>query len=100
MGPGAGLEGCENLAPTGLRSTDRQVRSESLYRLSNPGPLLSTRGWCNRPQCQTSLNKLCKELTERANQEVSTGLFKEALSDDHMVASRTDSKLRLAFPVE
>jgi hypothetical protein len=28
--------GAENLAPTGLRSPDRPVRSQSLYRLSYP----------------------------------------------------------------
>ena len=28
----------ENLAPTGIRSADRPARSESLYRLSYPGP--------------------------------------------------------------
>jgi hypothetical protein len=28
----------ENLAPTGIRSTDRPVCSESLYQLSYPGP--------------------------------------------------------------
>jgi hypothetical protein len=32
--------GAENLAPTGFRSPDRPVRSESLYRLSYPGPHL------------------------------------------------------------
>ena len=30
--------GVENLAPTGIRSPDRPARSESLYRLSYPGP--------------------------------------------------------------
>ena len=30
----------ENLAPTGIRSPDRPVRSESLQRLSYPGPTL------------------------------------------------------------
>jgi hypothetical protein len=29
--------GSENLAPTGVRSTDRPARSESLYRLRYPG---------------------------------------------------------------
>jgi hypothetical protein len=28
----------KNLAPTEIRSPDRPARSESLYRLSNPGP--------------------------------------------------------------
>jgi hypothetical protein len=28
----------ENLAPTGIRFPDRPARSESLYRLSYPGP--------------------------------------------------------------
>jgi len=31
--------GAENLAPAGIRSPDRPARSESLYRLSYPGPL-------------------------------------------------------------
>ena len=39
MRPRAGLDGAENLAPTGIRSTDRPARGESLYRLSYPGPL-------------------------------------------------------------
>ena len=39
MGPRAGMEGCENLAPTGIRSPDLPTRSESLYRLSYRGPL-------------------------------------------------------------
>jgi hypothetical protein len=30
----------ENLAPTGIRSPDRPARSESLYRLRYPGPLM------------------------------------------------------------
>jgi hypothetical protein len=32
--PRAGLEGPENLAPTGIRSAARPARSELLYRLS------------------------------------------------------------------
>jgi len=31
----------ENIASTGIRSPDRTARSESLYRLSYPGPLLT-----------------------------------------------------------
>jgi len=37
--PGLVLTGAENLAPAGIRSPDRPARSESLYRLSYPGPL-------------------------------------------------------------
>jgi hypothetical protein len=33
--PGLVWTGAENLAPTGIRSPDRQTRSESLYRLSS-----------------------------------------------------------------
>ena len=36
--PGPVWMGAENLAPTGIRSPDRRARSESLYRLSYPGP--------------------------------------------------------------
>ena len=36
--PGPVWTGGENLAPTGIRSADRPARSESLYRLSYPGP--------------------------------------------------------------
>ena len=36
--PGPVWTGVENLAPTGIRSPDRPARSQSLYRLSYPGP--------------------------------------------------------------
>jgi hypothetical protein len=36
--PGPVWTGVENLAPTGIQSPDRPARSESLYRLSYPGP--------------------------------------------------------------
>ena len=36
--PGPVWTGAENLAPTGIRFPDRPARSESLYRLSYPGP--------------------------------------------------------------
>jgi len=38
--PGPVWTSAENLAPTGIRSPDRQARSQSLYRLSYPGPLM------------------------------------------------------------
>ena len=39
MGPMVGLDRCgESHPPTGIRSPDRPARSESLYRLSCPGP--------------------------------------------------------------
>ena len=34
--PGPVWTGAENLTPTGIRSPDRQARSQSLYRLSYP----------------------------------------------------------------
>ena len=37
VGPRGSLDGCENIAPTGIRSPDRPARSESLNRLRNPG---------------------------------------------------------------
>jgi len=39
--PGPVWTGAENLAPTGFRSPDRPARSESLHRLSYPGPALN-----------------------------------------------------------
>ena len=33
--------GAENLASTGIRSPDHRARSESLYRLTYPGPRIS-----------------------------------------------------------
>jgi hypothetical protein len=36
--PGPVWTGAENLAPTRIRSPDFPARSESLYRLSYPGP--------------------------------------------------------------
>ena len=39
VGPRAGLDGCgKSRPPPGIRSPDRPARSESLYRLSYPGP--------------------------------------------------------------
>jgi len=41
-GPRAGLDGCgKSRPPTGIRYLDRPTRSESLYRLSYPGPYLN-----------------------------------------------------------
>ena len=37
--PRAVLEGCGKSPPPGIRSPDRPVPSESLYRMSYPGPL-------------------------------------------------------------
>jgi hypothetical protein len=37
--PGPVWTCAKNLAPTGIRSPDRPSRSQSLYRLSYPGPL-------------------------------------------------------------
>jgi hypothetical protein len=37
VGPGAGLDRCGKSRPTGIRSPDLPVRSESLYRLRYPG---------------------------------------------------------------
>jgi len=38
VGPTAGLNGCENIAVNGVRSSDRPSRSEALYRLLYRGP--------------------------------------------------------------
>ena len=38
--PGPVWTGAENLDPTRIRFLDRPVRSESLYRLSYPGPTI------------------------------------------------------------
>jgi hypothetical protein len=40
--PGSVWTGVENLAPTGIRSSDRPARNESLYRLSYRGPKKSS----------------------------------------------------------
>jgi hypothetical protein len=43
--------GKENLAPTGILSPDRPARSESLYRLSYPGPIAgSTNTFLSSPE--------------------------------------------------
>ena len=48
--PGPFWTGTENLAPTGIPSPDLPARSESLYRLSYPGP-----------RCEANI--LCSEFT-------------------------------------
>ena len=47
IGPRASLDGFRKLAPTGIRSPDRPARSESLRRLSYPGPLSLRCNWYN-----------------------------------------------------
>jgi hypothetical protein len=43
VGPRASLDGCgKSRPPTGIRSPDRPALSESLYRLSYPGPINNT----------------------------------------------------------
>jgi hypothetical protein len=37
VGPRAGLDGCENFAPTAIRTTERPPCRQSLFRLSYPG---------------------------------------------------------------
>jgi len=39
VGLGVGLDGTEDLACTGIRSRERPVRRESLYRVRYPGRL-------------------------------------------------------------
>jgi hypothetical protein len=41
--PGSVWTGAQNLASTGIRSAERSARSQSLYRLSYPGPLFYER---------------------------------------------------------
>ena len=48
--PGTIWTGAENLAPTGIRSPDRPVRSESLYRLSYLGPRIKTNNSLPKPE--------------------------------------------------
>ena len=43
MGPRTSPNGCGKARPSGVRTPDRPARSESLYRLSNPGPLLDSK---------------------------------------------------------
>jgi hypothetical protein len=48
VGPRAGLDECETFrppTPTGIRSTDRQACSQSLYRLSYPAHVLPYGKW-------------------------------------------------------
>jgi hypothetical protein len=41
VGPSVGMDGCGKSRPHRIRSPDRPGRSESLYRLSYPGPYKS-----------------------------------------------------------
>jgi hypothetical protein len=40
VGPRAGLDATENIAPTGIRTLNGPARSESQCRLSNPGRIV------------------------------------------------------------
>jgi hypothetical protein len=45
VGAGPFWMGEKNVAPTGIRTSDRPARSESLYRLHYPSPLLITKNY-------------------------------------------------------
>jgi hypothetical protein len=58
VGPRAGVDVCENLAPTGIRSPDRPARSQSLYRLSYPAHLvIGYRNKCNFTHTQRKVSR-------------------------------------------
>ena len=50
MGPRACLDGCENLAPAGIRSQYRLARSESLYRLPYFQPTIIVPKYKDKPE--------------------------------------------------
>jgi hypothetical protein len=60
VGPRAGLDGDEkSRPPTGIRSPDRLARSESLYRLSSPGPCtvwVTTKNYSYKFLCHLPVN--------------------------------------------
>jgi hypothetical protein len=58
VGPTASLDGCRKSHPTGIRSSDRPAHSESLYRLSNPGPLPQQHDRDNVPRSIAYLRQL------------------------------------------
>jgi hypothetical protein len=57
--PGPVWTGAENLTPIGIRSLDRQARSESLYRLSHPSPSLVSETVSNQCPCNTTFLYQC-----------------------------------------
>ena len=62
VGPRAGLDGCGKYRPpTGIRSPDRPARSESLYRLSYPGPVLKKKKARKFENCVTVINAMMNE---------------------------------------
>jgi hypothetical protein len=51
VGPRVCLDGCENIASTGIRSPDRPAISELQYRLRHPGPPYKYTGEENKRFC-------------------------------------------------
>jgi len=71
VGPRAGLDGCGKSRPNGIRSTDRPVLSESLYRLSYPCPGL----WMGRSE-YSSGGKAQRHVTRKAVNSSSSSDFR------------------------
>jgi len=78
----------ENLAPTGIRSPDPPARSESLYRLSYPGP--TTRRYpikksdCIKSKTETPkykmyANRMHRIMVRRERQEMTKGGLESVL---------------------
>jgi len=60
VGPMPVWTGAENLALTGIRSPDRPAVSESLYRLSYPGPYVQVK------HCVFNIGEVWKTSTTRS----------------------------------
>ena len=77
VGPGAGLDRCGKSRPTGTRSPDRPVRSESLYRLRYPNSFTyESNGYNFHPQATPGVHK-SRRLVVRATKfcTVATNIF-------------------------
>ena len=90
--PGPVWAGVENLALTGIPSPDRPARSESLYRLSCPGPLVIYKALSYlRRLCHTLQREECSGLdTWGPARLVYTGLQSGLITVDLTLRVRPD----------
>ena len=103
VSPWAGLDGCGKPRFTGIRSLDRPDRSESLYRLSYPGPHTQTelRLIPTPLQHGTHNTDKCKHKNERQSEvPIRESPLRTTLTAVDQLAFRHFSNCTPAFPCQ
>jgi hypothetical protein len=92
VGPRTGVDGYGKSRSTGIRSPDRPARSQSLYRLSYPGPQY----WLLNDHFTVNITESPKYRGE-GRRETRAGFFLKIYCEENTVRSESRCALRLRY---